>query len=312
MILLEILLLAAGFIMLIKGADWFVDGCSHFASTLGVSQMVIGLTIVAMGTSMPEAAVSITASIKNTADIAVGNIIGSNILNILIILGLTSLLIPIKVEEAFRQKDIPIMGAVTIVLLITGLTGNTITRIEGILYLIIFAGYMSYLFRTAQADRSQNEEKAITWKSVLKDLLVIGLGGGVVVLGSNITVDAATEIAKMIGMSEKFIGLTIVALGTSLPELVTSLTAAHKGNADMAIGNIVGSNIFNILFVLGISSVIVPVLFPQNFLVDGIIAIIAVLIFWIYALLFKRLDRKSGIIMLVTYAAYFAYLVIKS
>lgn len=312
MILLEILLLAAGFIMLIKGADWFVDGCSHFASTLGVSQMVIGLTIVAMGTSMPEAAVSITASIKNTADIAVGNIIGSNILNILIILGLTSLLIPIKVEEAFRQKDIPIMGAVTIVLLITGLTGNTITRIEGILYLIIFVGYMSYLFRTAQADRSQNEEKAITWKSVLKDLLVIGLGGGVVVLGSNITVDAATEIAKMIGMSEKFIGLTIVALGTSLPELVTSLTAAHKGNADMAIGNIVGSNIFNILFVLGISSVIVPVLFPQNFLVDGIIAIIAVLIFWIYALLFKRLDRKSGIIMLVTYAAYFAYLVIKS
>lgn len=312
MILLEILLLAAGFIMLIKGADWFVDGCSHFASTLGVSQMVIGLTIVAMGTSMPEAAVSITASIKNTADIAVGNIIGSNILNILIILGLTSLLIPIKVEEAFRQKDTPIMGAVTIVLLITGLTGNTITRIEGILYLIIFAGYMSYLFRTAQADRSQNEEKAITWKSVLKDLLVIGLGGGVVVLGSNITVDAATEIAKMIGMSEKFIGLTIVALGTSLPELVTSLTAAHKGNADMAIGNIVGSNIFNILFVLGISSVIVPVLFPQNFLVDGIIAIIAVLIFWIYALLFKRLDRKSGIIMLVTYAAYFAYLVIKS
>lgn len=312
MILLEILLLAAGFIMLIKGADWFVDGCSHFASTLGVSQMVIGLTIVAMGTSMPEAAVSITASIKNTADIAVGNIIGSNILNILIILGLTSLLIPIKVEEAFRQKDTPIMGAVTIVLLITGLTGNTITRIEGILYLIIFAGYMSYLFRTAQADRSQNEEKAITWKSVLKDLLVIGLGGGVVVLGSNITVDAATEIAKMIGMSEKFIGLTIVALGTSLPELVTSLTAAHKGNADMAIGNIVGSNIFNILFVLGISSVIVPVLFPQNFLVDGIIAIIAVLIFWIYALLFKRLDRKSGIIMLVTYAGYFAYLVIKS
>lgn len=141
---------------------------------------------------------------------------------------------------------------------------------------------------------------------------MIGLGGGVVVLGSNITVDAATEIAKMIGMSEKFIGLTIVALGTSLPELVTSLTAAHKGNADMAIGNIVGSNIFNILFVLGISSVVVSVLFPQNFLVDGIIAIIAVLIFWIYALLFKRLDRKSGIIMLVTYAGYFAYLVIKS
>ncbi len=312
MIFLEALLLVVGFVMLIKGADWFVDGCSHFASTLGVSQMIIGLTIVAMGTSMPEAAVSITASIKNTADIAVGNIIGSNILNILIILGMTSLLIPIKVEDAFRIKNIPFMGVTTVILLIMGMTGNVINRVEGILFCVIFAGYMVYLLQTAKSDRKCEEEKNITWKSVLKDILLIIIGGGLVVLGSNVAVDAATEIAKIIGMSEKFIGLTIVALGTSLPELVTSLTAARKGNADMAIGNIVGSNIFNILFVLGISSIIVPILYPQSFLIDGIAAIAAVLIFWLYALRFKRLDLKSGILMLVGYTGYFAYLVLQA
>lgn len=312
MIFLEALLLVVGFVMLIKGADWFVDGCSHFASTLGVSQMIIGLTIVAMGTSMPEAAVSITASIKNTADIAVGNIIGSNILNILIILGMTSLLIPIKVEEAFRIKNIPFMGVTTVILLIMGMTGNVISRVEGILFCVIFAGYMVYLFQTAKSDRKCEEEKNITWKSVLKDILLIILGGGLVVLGSNVAVDAATEIAKILGMSEKFIGLTIVALGTSLPELVTSLTAARKGNADMAIGNIVGSNIFNILFVLGISSIIVPISYPQSFLIDGIAAIAAVLIFWLYALRFKRLDLKSGILMLAGYTGYFAYLVLQA
>ncbi len=312
MIFLEAFLLVVGFVMLIKGADWFVDGCSHFASTLGVSQMIIGLTIVAMGTSMPEAAVSITASIKNTADIAVGNIIGSNILNILIILGLTSLLIPIKVEDAFRIKNIPFMGVTTVILLIMGMTGNVINRVEGILFCVIFFGYMVYLLQTAKSDRKCEEEKNITWKSVLKDILLIILGGGLVVLGSNVAVDAATEIAKIIGMSEKFIGLTIVALGTSLPELVTSLTAARKGNADMAIGNIVGSNIFNILFVLGISSIIVPILYPQSFLIDGIAAIAAVLIFWLYALRFKRLDLKSGILMLVGYTGYFAYLVLQA
>ncbi|MBQ9023273.1 MAG: calcium/sodium antiporter [Eubacterium sp.] len=310
MIFLEALFLVVGFVMLIKGADWFVDGCSNFASTLGVSQMIIGLTIVAMGTSMPEAAVSITAAIKNAADIAVGNIIGSNILNILIILGLTSLLIPIKVEAAFRIKNIPCMGVTTVILLIMGITGNVISRVEGIILCVIFAGYMVSLFKTAKSDRNRDVEKHITCKSVLKDILLIILGGGLVVLGSNVAVDAATEIAKMIGMSEKFIGLTIVALGTSLPELVTSLTAARKGNADMAIGNIVGSNIFNILFVLGISSIVVPILYPKSFFIDGIVAIFAVLVFWLYSLRFKRLDLKSGIIMLASYAGYFAYLAV--
>lgn len=311
MIFVEILILIAGFVLLIKGADWFVDGCSHFASVLGVSQMIIGLTIVAMGTSMPEAAVSITASIKNTADIAVGNIVGSNILNIFIILGLTSLFIPIKVEDAFRKTDIPFMGVVTVVFLIMGMTDHIITRIEGLVFCVIFIGYMVYLFKTAKADKDNNTEHFLAGKAVLKDIFLIILGGGVVVLGSNIAVDAATEIAKTVGMSEKFIGITIVALGTSLPELVTSLTAARKGNADMAIGNIVGSNIFNILFVLGLSSVIVPIAYPQSFLADGIVSIIAVLILWGYSLIYKRLDRVSGAVMLTAYAGYFAYLALQ-
>lgn len=311
MIFVEILILIAGFVLLIKGADWFVDGCSHFASVLGVSQMIIGLTIVAMGTSMPEAAVSITASIKNTADIAVGNIVGSNILNIFIILGLTSFFIPIKVEDAFRKTDIPFMGVVTVVFLIMGMTDNIITRIEGLVFCVIFIGYMVYLFKTAKADKDNNTEHILAGKAVLKDIFLIIFGGGVVVLGSNIAVDAATEIAKTVGMSEKFIGITIVALGTSLPELVTSLTAARKGNADMAIGNIVGSNIFNILFVLGLSSVIVPIAYPQNFLADGIVSIIAVLILWGYSLIYKRLDRVSGAVMLTAYAGYFAYLALQ-
>ena len=312
MIIVEILLLVIGFVILIKGADWFVDGCSHFASAMGVSQLVIGLTIVAMGTSMPEAAVSITAALKDTADIAVGNIVGSNIINILIILGLTSLLIPIRADNTFRKKDIPFMGASTIALVVMGMTENTITRIEGMVLCVLFIGYMLYLFRTAISDRSRNARETISGKQILRDLMMIILGVGLVVAGSNIAVDAATEIARMAGMTEKFIGLTIVALGTSLPELVTSLTAARKGNADMAIGNIVGSNIFNILFVLGISSLITPIPYLRSFTMDGLIALIAVLVLWFYALRFKSLDRISGTIMLAVYAGYFAYLVLSS
>lgn len=310
MIIVEILLLAIGFALLIKGADWFVDGCSHLASSLGVSQIVIGLTIVAMGTSMPEAAVSITAAMKNTADIAVGNIVGSNIINILIILGLTSLLIPIPVDETFRRKDIPFMGTATILLVVMGMTGNIITRAEGMILFALFMVYLLYLFRSTISDKSRIETKTVSGKQVLRDLMMIIVGVGLVVAGSNMAVDAAAEIARMAGMTEKLIGLTIVALGTSLPELVTSLTAARKGNADMAIGNIVGNNIFNILFILSASSIIVPIPYVQSFLMDGLIALTAMLILWVYALVFKRLDRVSGVIMLALYAGYFAYLVL--
>lgn len=306
MIFLQLLLLVVGFAMLVKGADWFVDGTSGIARKLGIPQLVVGLTIVAMGTSAPEAAVSITAALKNNADIAVGNVVGSNILNILIILGITAVITSVVIQKSTLMIEIPYMIFVTVVLIIMGMTGENISRAEGVIFWVLFIVYLVYLFilaRKGKAEEDTEVEKS-TWK-----LLISAIAGGVVVVwGSNVTVDSATEIAKIIGMSERFIGLTIVALGTSLPELVTSVTAAKKGNADIAIGNIVGSNIFNILFVLGTSALITPVPYEASFLIDGIIAVAAGVLLWISVFRKMELRRFWGIIMLVCYAAYFVYL----
>lgn len=305
MIFLQILLLIVGFVMLVKGADWFVDGSSGIARKLGIPQLVVGLTIVAMGTSAPEAAVSITAALKDNADIAVGNIVGSNILNILIILGITSVIAPLAVRKSTLKIEIPYMIGITAVLIFLGMSGESITRMEGVLLWVLFLVYLGYLFVLAKNGREEKQEtEKSTWK-----LLAGVLGGGVViVLGSNVTVDSATEIAKIIGVSERFIGLTIVALGTSLPELVTSVVAARKGNADIAIGNIVGSNIFNILFVLGTSALITPVPYESSFLADGVIAVAAGVLLWAAVWRKKELTRPWGIVMLLCYAAYFVYL----
>ncbi len=306
MIILQLLLLVVGFAMLVKGADWFVDGTSGIARKLGIPQLVVGLTIVAMGTSAPEAAVSITASLKNNAGIAVGNVVGSNILNILIILGITAVITSVAIQKSTLMIEIPYMIFVTVVLIIMGMTGESISRVEGIIFWVLFIIYLVYLFvlaRKGKAEEDTDEEKS-TWKLLISTVV----GGVIVVWGSNITVDSATEIATIIGISERFIGLTIVALGTSLPELVTSVTAARKGNADIAIGNIVGSNIFNILFVLGTSALITPVLYEASFLVDGIIAVAAGVLLWISVFRKMELRRFWGIVMLVCYAAYFIYL----
>ncbi len=306
MIILEILLLVLGFAMLVKGADWFVDGAAGIASKFGIPQLVVGLTIVAMGTSAPEAAVSITAALKGNAGIAVGNVVGSNILNILIILGLTGLITSVAVQKSTLFIEIPYMLAVTGVLLAMGVMGNSINFVEGIIFWVMFIIYLGYLFVLAKKGKSEEEEKEE--RPLWKLLLLALVGGVVVVLGSNFAVDAATAIAQIIGLSEKFIGLTIVALGTSLPELVTSVTAAKKGNADIAIGNIVGSNIFNILFVLGTSALIIPITFEPSFAIDTIIAIAAGVLLWIATIGKKKLTRPWGIFMLVCYAAYFVYL----
>ena len=245
MIIVQIGLLVLGFVMLVKGADWFVDGTSKVARKLGIPQLVVGLTIVAMGTSAPEAAVSITAALKGTADIAIGNVVGSNILNIFIILGITAVMTTVAIQKSTLRIEIPYMLVVTLVLIAMGFTGGCVSRVEGIFLWVMFLIYLAYLFMLAKKGREADQAQVSkTWKL----LAAAVAGGGIVVWGSDITVDAATEIAAAIGMSERFIGLTIVALGTSLPELVTSVTAARKGNADIAIGNIVGSNIFNILF----------------------------------------------------------------
>lgn len=304
-LIIQIGLLALGFLMLVKGADYFVDGAAGIATKFGIPQLVVGLTIVAMGTSAPEAAVSITGALNNAADIAIGNVVGSNILNILIILGTTGFITTVAVQKSTLLIEIPFMLAITVLLIVLGMSGNELTFWEGIIFWICFIAYLVYLYILA---KKGTEEETTEDRPVWKLILFILAGGAVVVLGANISVDAATTIAQTIGISERFIGLTIVALGTSLPELVASVTAARKGNADIAIGNIVGSNIFNILFVLGTSALITPIPYQATFLVDGIIAVAAGVLLWIATIRKKALTRIWGIIMLLAYAVYFIYL----
>ncbi len=303
--LLQVIFLALGFFMLVKGADWFVDGSSAIATKFKIPQLVIGLTIVAMGTSAPEAAVSITAAAKGNAGITVGNIVGSNILNILVILGTCALITPLTVAKSTIKVEIPFMIAITALLLITGLDG-TVNWLEGILLLFFFIAYLTYLFFMAKKDRDNQPEEEVKSMSVTKALLFTAIGLALIVWGSDLTVDSACAIAKALGLSERFIGLTIVALGTSLPELFTSVSAARKGNADIAIGNIVGSNIFNILFVVGLSSVIIPVTFLKPFIFDTFVSMFAAALLWVCPVKSYKLKWWAGAIMLISYVVYFA------
>lgn len=307
-VFISLLFLLFGFVMLIKGADWFVDGASSIAERLGIPQLIIGLTIVAMGTSAPEAAVSITAALKGSADITVGNIVGSNILNILIILGTSSVITPLAVSKSTVFVEIPFMILITLLLLLQGLSGD-VGFFDGIILLIVFSAYLAYLFMTARkgGDRDACAAKGLGLKQAVLGALA---GLALIIVGSDIAVETAGKIARILGMSERFIGLTIVALGTSLPELFTSVSAARKGNADIAIGNIVGSNIFNILFVIGISALITEVPFSYGFYADTAAAIFSGVLLWICGVKSRRLERFSGIIMLLCYAVYFIFICI--
>ena len=310
-IVIQILLLAVGFVLLVKGADWFVEGASGIADKLRIPQLVIGLTIVAMGTSAPEAAVSITAALGGNADISIGNVVGSNILNILIILGISSVITSIAVAKTTIRYEIPIMLGATALLALFGMTGGQVVLWEAVILLLLFAAYLFYMFVMVKRGEMQAEEMESTNRPVWL-MIIMGLVGlALVIWGSDITVDAATKLAEMFGMSERFIGLTVVALGTSLPELFTSVVAARKGKADIAIGNIVGSNIFNILLIIGITGVILPVPFEPSFLVDCIIAAAAGVLLWLCVFRKKKLKLADGIIMLASYAAYFVYLIVK-
>jgi cation:H+ antiporter len=308
---IQLLLLVAGFVMLVKGADLFVDGASGIATKFGIPQLVIGLTIVAMGTSAPEAAVSITAAFGGSADITIGNIVGSNILNILIILGISALVYPLAIQKSTLIVDIPVVLLATVVLYLLGFDGN-ISRIDAVIMLVIFAAYLSYLFIGAKkeaslqkAENTDAEENAAKEISLLKASIFTVIGLALIIGGSNFVVNSATAIAKALGLSQRFIGLTIVALGTSLPELFTSVTAALKKNSDIAIGNIVGSNIFNILFIVGLSGVIIPVPFAEGFRFDMIVSGVAAAALLLFCLPKKKLPRFAGAIMLVGYALYF-------
>lgn len=304
---LQVFILLVGFLLLVKGADWFVEGAAGIAKKLGIPQLIIGLTIVAMGTSMPEAAVSITAALQENAGITIGNIVGSNILNILIILGVTALITNVAIQKSTLYYEIPYMIAITIVLMIFGITGGEISFIEGIIFWLLFIVFLGYLFVMSKKGNSQENEEVKdipVWKCILFMLV----GGVMVVKGSDFAVSGASAIARFFGMSERFIGLTIVAFGTSLPELVTSVTAAKKGNAGIAIGNIVGSNIFNILFVIGTTALICTVPFESKFIIDTIIAIASGAVLWLVTYKNRELRKPCGIVMLLGYAAYFIYL----
>lgn len=304
--IIQLALLAVGFVLLVKGADWFVDGAASIAAKLGIPQLVIGLTIVALGTSAPEAAVSLTAAFHGNADITIGNVVGSNILNILIILGLAAVICPMKVARLTTFVDIPVTIVITLLLLLLGYDG-TVSRLDAGILLLFFIAYLSYLFAMTKKGLivGESEEEGAKIQSVPKALLFTVVGLALIIVGSSLAVDAASAIATMLGLSERFIGLTIVALGTSLPELFTSVAAAIKKNPDMAIGNIVGSNIFNILFIVGLSGLVIPVPFVSAFRFDTLIAAAAALLLLVLALPTKRLGRVAGIIMLAGYVAYF-------
>lgn len=309
----HILILIVGFALLMKGADLFVDGSSALADKMGVPQIVIGLTIVAFGTSAPEAAISITAGIKGSADLAVSNILGSNVLNILLILGIASIITPLAIQKNTLKYEIPFVAVITLLLLFLGYSDLKLSRIDGIIFLVFMALFMVYLILIAKKNSPAPEDEAPVKKMpVWQMILFILLGGAGIIWGSQLTVDSATAIAKFFGMEERLIGLTIVAFGTSLPELITSVTAAIKKNADIAIGNIVGSNIFNILFVLGVTATITPVKYIGDFLTDNIMAIVAALMLFVSIILNKnkKLTRTAGIIMLITYAAYFVFFLV--
>jgi cation:H+ antiporter len=314
--IISTLLVIAGFVLLIFGANWLVDGASAFAKKYKVSDLVIGLTIVAFGTSAPELVVNSIASVKGYSDIVLGNIIGSNNFNLFIILGLSGLILPIKVQSSTAWKEIPISLFITILLLFLlndfVFTGTSYSsRLDGFLMLVLFCLFLYYVF-----NQMKNDSQTVTTenhKSSVKiwGLIIIGFGG--LILGGQLVVVNSVELANALGVSEKIIGLTIVAAGTSLPELVTSIVAATKKNSDIAIGNVIGSNIFNILFILSISSIIRPIEYNPKFNIDLLI-LIGGTVFLFTSMLTgqrKRLDRWEAGILFGFYIIYTTYLVMK-
>ena len=317
-VIIQFALLAVGFLLLIKGADWFVGGASKIADRFGIPQLIIGLTIVAMGTSAPEAAVSISAAVKNTAEnnsaaIAIGNILGSNILNVLLILGITAVIVTIPVQLSTIKYEIPFMIIITCLLAGIGYFKGHLGRIDGILlwfFMILYFVYLIVMARKGQISVGVEEGEIKVNENMFMLLVLLVIGIIAIVAGSNIAVDAATALARIFGMNERLIGLTIVAFGTSLPELITSITAAMKKKVDIAVGNIVGSNIFNILFVIGTTSLITDVPYNYSFNFDSIVCIATSFVLFLCVLKKKKLNRVHGGILLCMLVAYYGKLIL--
>ena len=315
----SILILVVGFVVLIKGADWLVAGASAIAKSYGISELVIGLTVVALGTSMPELVVSLFSAIEGKTDIAMGNIVGSNNFNLLAILGIAGLIYPIQIHYKTVKNEIPFSLLAAILVLIFCNSGalsadglQQINRIEGLVLIACFIGFMVYAFKTSKdVSESVNNEESIETLTKKKSLIFILLGLAGLVIGGKLVVDSAIEIAKEFGMSEKLIGLTIVAAGTSLPELATSAVAAFKKKSDIAIGNVIGSNIFNIFFILGLSSIIHPIPLKDSYNFDLYILIGSTVVLMAFVFIHNRykLDRWQAGLLLVGFVSYLTYMI---
>ena len=302
------LLLLIGFVLLIKGADFFVDGSSSIAGILKVPSVIIGLTIVAMGTSAPEAAVSINAGLAGNSDISLGNIIGSNIFNLLVVIGACAVIFPTKSNEDILKRDLWWNIGVSVLLFVLILDGS-ISRMEGIILLAVFIFYLGLMVRSAMKNRM--DETSMDVMPLWKSLLFVAGGLAAVVFGGDMVVDNASLIAKAWGMSDTLVGLTIVAIGTSLPELVTSITASKKGDSGIALGNAVGSCLFNILFILGMASSITPINAVPELIIDTAILIVVTILILIVAKTGKKTNRVEGIICVTAYIIYTAYIIMR-
>lgn len=305
------LLLAVGFVLLIKGADWFVDGSASVARRLRIPTLIIGMTIVAMGTSAPELAVSTAASLKGNNSIAISNVVGSNIFNLMVVCGACALFQPLTVQPATLKKELPVSILASGLLLVLCYLGMDIGRLDGMLLAVLFLAFLLWMVQSARKARegaSEEEEKQERELPVWKCILFILSGIAAVVLGGDLVVDSASAIAESFGFSQTFIGLTIVAFGTSLPELVTSLVAARKGDADMALGNVIGSNIFNILLILGVAGIVSPMDVLAENMTDMVLLLGMSAIVWIFAWIKQSINRIEGICMLLLYGAYVCYI----
>ncbi len=316
---MTIILLLVGLGLIVLGADWLVDGASAIARRAGVSEFVIGLTIVGFGTSCPELVVSLTGAIQGNADISIGNVIGSNIFNALFILGITALIMPVSMTDENRKRDIPITLAVSVILVLFGMNrtllgiggADSLSRVEGIGFLLLFAAYLYFCFKFDSKEQTDMPEQ----KQMKLPLAILAVTAGLagLIFGGELFVDSATGLARSLGVSDKFIAITILAGGTSFPELATCIVAAAKHKDQLALGNILGSNVFNILLILGCSSVITPLSFNGMSLVDvGVLIVSCVmLLLWAYTGRKCRIDRWEGAIMLLAFAAYYYYLFVK-
>ena len=310
-ILLQVVLLIVGFVFLIKGSDFFVDGSSSIASLLKIPTIIVGLTIVAFGTSAPEAAVSITSSLTGNNAMAVSNVIGSNLFNILMVIGIAALFGDLLMEKSVLNKDLPFLVGITILFTVFIFIGWNISNIEGIILLLILIAYVIYLVKSAKKSENANlveKPKLSLPKSII--FIIVGLAG--IILGGDLVVNSASDIAIALGMSETLVGLTIVAIGTSLPELVTSLTALKKGENQLVIGNVIGSNIFNILFVLGASTAINTIPIKSDMIIDVLFMVAVTVLCFIFGKTQDKYDKKEGIVLVALFIIYMAFAILRN